>query len=46
MQQSRTLFRVSFYYAYKYIKQNNSLFLEKGEGKQGNERVTPEFGGY
>jgi hypothetical protein len=27
-------------------KQNNSPFLGKREGKQRNERVTPEFGGY
>jgi hypothetical protein len=28
------------------IQKNNSPFLGKREGKQRNERVTPEFGGY
>jgi hypothetical protein len=32
--------------AYANIKQNNSPFLGKSEGKQRNERVTPELGGY
>jgi hypothetical protein len=38
--------RVLFYETYADIKQNNSPFLGKREGKQGKERVTPEFGGY
>jgi hypothetical protein len=31
---------------YAKVKQNNSPFLGQREGKQRNERVTPEFGGY
>jgi hypothetical protein len=34
-----------YIYIYIYIKVS-SLFLGKREGKQGNERVTLEFGGY